>query len=158
MPIRQYNARLRGYLEGVIGIVVQPLRSAPASEIQGHFDASSAARLKQSRVYYTKIVITNESGNPMALEPPQFDGLLGDGKLSYTVLVGGELPGCEEAVAPDSFDRVGARWVTCDRWVSSPSEPIKQISYHEPPYGEEATAFEDAKFNRHYNLGPITWR
>jgi hypothetical protein len=158
VPIRQYNPRLRGYVEGRLGIVVQPIRSIPGTQIKGNFDASSAERLKRIRAYYVRIVITNESGNPMPLEQPQFDGLHGDGKLSYTVLVGGEVPGCEEVSAPVPFDRKGARWLTCERWAASPSEPIRQVSYHGTPYGTASTAFEDSKFNRHYNLGPIIWR
>jgi len=157
VPIRQYNPRLKGYLEGVLGIVVQPIRSIPGSQVKGAFDAESAATLKRSRAYYVKIIITNESGNAMPLEPPQFDGLYADGKLSYTMLIGGELPGCEEAVAPDPFEGAGARWVTCDRWISSPSKPIRQVSYHEVPYGVAPDAFADSKFNRRYGLGPITW-
>ncbi len=158
VPIRQYNPRLRGYVEGVLGIVVQPIRSVPGTRVEGNFDAGSAAVLKRSRAYSVQIVITNESGNPMPLEPPQLDGLHGDGRLSFTVLVGGELPGCEQSVAPSSFAGKGARWVTCDRWISAPSEPIRQVRYHEPPYGTAPAAFDDARFNRSYDLGPITWR
>jgi hypothetical protein len=158
VPIRQYNPRLRGYLEGVLGIVVQPIRSIPGAQVEGNFDEDSAAVLKRSRAYYVKIIITNESGNPMPLEAPQFDGLHGDGELSYNVLIGGELPGCDQVGPPAAFDRKGARWVTCDRWISSPSEPIRQVRYHEPPYGEAPKAFDDSRHNRQYNLGPITWR
>ena len=57
-----------------------------------------------------------------------------------------------------SFAGKGARWVTCDRWISAPSEPIRQVRYHEPPYGTAPAAFDDARFNRSYDLGPITWR
>ncbi|MGN9911144.1 hypothetical protein ACTMTJ_26675 [Phytohabitans sp. LJ34] len=158
VPIRQFNPRRDAYLEGVLGIVVQPIRSIPGSQVKGNFDARSAAELKRSRAYYVKIIITNESGNPLPLERPQFDGLYGDGDLSYNVLIGGEIPGCEEVGAPEAFDRKGARWETCDRWISSPSEPIRQVSYQGVPYGEAPKAFADSKFNRHYNLGPIVWR
>lgn len=158
VPIRQFNPRLNGYLEGVLGIVVQPIRSIPGAQVKGNFDAESAAELKRSRAYYVKIIITNESGNPLPLESPQFDGLYGDGDLSFNVLIGGEIPGCEQVGAPEAFDRRGARWVTCDRWLSSPAEPIRQVSYHEVPYGEAPKAFADSRFNRQYNLGPIIWR
>jgi hypothetical protein len=157
VPIRQYNPRLKGYLEGVLGIVVQPIRSIPGSALGGSVDDQSAALLKKNRVYYVKIVITNESGNPMPLETPRFDGLRGDGESSDIALHGGELPDCED-VGATGFDRKGARWVTCDRWVSPPSAPITQVRYLEAPYGEGPKPFDDARFNRHYNLGPLTWR
>jgi hypothetical protein len=158
VPIRQYNPRLKGYLEGVLGIVVQPIKSVPGSQVKGNFDAESRVELRRSRAYFVKIIITNESGNPMPLEVPQFDGLYGDGDLSFNVLIGGEVPGCDEAAVPDTFDRKGARWVTCDRWISSPSEPIRQVGYQAVPYGEAPKDFADSKFNKHYNLGPIIWR
>jgi hypothetical protein len=157
VPIRQYHP-LRGYTEGVLGIVVEPIRSISGTRIKGHYDDESAAVLKSNRAYYVKIVITNESGTPMSLSTPRFDGLRGDGTISYTVLHGGELPGCEETGTPESFNHKGARWVTCDRWLSSPTKPIRQVRYQEPPYGEAPKAFEDSRFNNHYSLGPIIWR
>ncbi|PZG03015.1 hypothetical protein [Micromonospora deserti] len=156
VPIRQYHP-LRGYTEGVLGIVVRKIQHVPGSEIDGNFDDNSAALLKKNTAYYATIVITNESGNPMSLEMLRFDGLRSDGELASIVLIGGDLPNCRTTDSPDRFDHAGARWVTCKLWVSSPSRPIRKIRYREPPYGEANQAFDDARFNRYYSLGMLTW-
>jgi hypothetical protein len=96
-------------------------RHVPGSKIEGNFDDHSAALLKRRTAYYAKIVITNESGNPMPLEVPRFDGLTSGGELADSVLIGGDLPDCRSTGPPESFDHKGAQWVTCELWVSSPS-------------------------------------
>jgi hypothetical protein len=160
VPIRQYDSFEKTYTEGVLGIVVQRIRQAPGSEIEGNFDAKSEALLKSHTAYYAKIVITNESGNAMSLVQPSFEALRGGGGQPDLSLIGGEMPGCGEEHVLDSFDRKGAKWVSCEVGASSPSRPIQEIHYTEPPYGKEIQTFDDdppPRFNRYYGLGAITW-
>jgi len=44
------------------------------------------------------------------------------------------------------------------RSAREPSAPIKQVSYHEAPYGVAPDAFGDSRFNCDYDLGPTIWR
>ncbi|MBO3752368.1 hypothetical protein J5X84_40460 [Streptosporangiaceae bacterium NEAU-GS5] len=159
MPIRDYNSFTKVYTEGVLGIVVQPIRRARGSKVEGNFDAKSTAVLKNHTAYYARIVITNESGNAMSLVMPRFDARRSGGGRPDVVLIGGDLAGCREISSPDAFDHKGARWVTCEVGVSSPSRPIQEIHYLAPPYGKEIRLFDDPppKFNRYYNLGAIVW-
>ncbi|MEV4757809.1 hypothetical protein AB0J86_22210 [Micromonospora sp. NPDC049559] len=156
VPIRQYHP-WRGFTEGTLGIVVERLQHVPATRVEGNFDASSRELLNRSTAYYVKIVITNESGNPMSLDVPRLDGVTRDGRSTDTALHGGELPGCEERGSPEPFGHRGATWVTCELWVSSAARPIERVVYREAPYGDANPAFDDARFNQHYRLGLITW-
>jgi hypothetical protein len=139
VPVRQYNVFEKTYTEGVLGIVVQRIRRAPASKLEGNFDSNSRAVLKRHTAYYAKIIVTNESGNAMSAGTPDFDPLLSDGGIPDVVVMGfgGDLPGCRKTSPPDadSFGRKGAQWVTCVIEVSSPSQPIKGLRYLGPPYG-----------------------
>lgn len=161
VPIRQYYSFTKTYTEGVLGVVVQRIQRAPGSKIEGNFDAKSKALLKSHTAYYAKIVITNESGNAMSLIEPHFDALRSGGRQPDLALIGGDLPGCRGTSSPDSFDHKGAQWVTCEVGASSPSRPIREIRYEDPPYGKEIQTWDDdpaPRFNQYYDLGAITWR
>lgn len=160
VPIRQYNSFGRTYTEGVLGVVVQQIQRAPGSRIEGNFDAKSTALLKSHTAYYAKIVITNESGNAMSLIEPHFDALRRGGQQPDLALIGGDLPNCRTTSSPESFDHRGAQWVTCELGASSPSRPIREIRYGDPPYGVEIQTWDDdpaPRFNQYYDLGAITW-
>jgi hypothetical protein len=158
VPVRDYNALRKGYTEGVLGVVVQRIRQARGSRVEGNFDAASWAVLKRSTAYYAKIIITNESGNPMQLPVPRFEARRSGGGPADVIVLGGKLPGCAETPSPDSFDHKGARWVTCGLWVST--YPLREIHYTNPPYGQNAQHPSDRapSFSRYYNLGAIIWR
>jgi hypothetical protein len=160
VPIRQYNSFGRTYAEGVLGVVVQKIQRAPGAKVEGNFDAKSTALLKSHTAYYAKIVITNESGNAMSLIEPRFDAVRRGGRQPDLVLIGGDLPNCRTTSSPESFDHKGARWVTCELGASSPSRPIREIRYEDPPYGKEIQTWDDdpkPRFNQYYDLGAITW-
>ncbi|TDD30161.1 hypothetical protein E1287_29750 [Actinomadura sp. KC06] len=161
VPVRHYYPLLKTYAEGVLGIVVQRIRTAPGSKVQGNFDDDDRAMLKRHIAYYAKITVTNESGNAFSPGTPRFNGEFGDFGPAVTMVGEKGLPGCREGNPPDSdeFGRKGAEWKTCLLGVSSRSRPMTEVQYHDPPYGKE-TQFEDdpsPDFNKHYNLGPITW-
>ncbi|GAA2398611.1 hypothetical protein GCM10010191_01700 [Actinomadura vinacea] len=159
VPIRDYHPLPKTFAEGVLGIVVKRLRQAPGSKINGNFDDSGRAVLKRSTAFYAEIVITNESGNPMSLSLPDFEGRRSGGEPNDVSLLGGELPGCPENPSPDSFDHKGARWVTCKLWASTSSSPLREIHYLAPPYGKNAQHPNSPApdFNQHYELGAIIW-
>jgi hypothetical protein len=157
VPVRDYNALRKSYTEGVLGIVVRPIRHTRGSRLRGNFDAASRATLRRSTAYYAQIVITNESGNAMSLAVPRFEARRGGGGLGDVSLLGGELPGCQESSSPDSFDHKGAEWVTCGLWLST--YPLREIHYMAPPYGTNAQHPDDRapSFNQYYDLGAIVW-
>jgi hypothetical protein len=157
VPIRDYNALRKSYTEGVLGIVVQPIRQTPGTRIEGNFDAASRAVLKRSTAYHAEIVITNESGNAMSLEVPRIEARRSGGGVTDVSLLGGELPGCTESPTPDSFDHKGARWVTCEFWAST--SPLREVHYMAAPYGKNAQYPDDRvpNFDRYYGLGEIIW-
>jgi hypothetical protein len=157
VPVRQYDLRRDAYTEGVLGIVVRQIQHIPGSELDGAFDRNSWAVLKRQTAYYAKIVITNESGSAMWLGTPRFEGLTSSGESPHTVVLGGEVPACAMRGSPVRFDHRGAQLTTCELVVSPPSRPIRQIRYLEAPYGQSVQGVADARFNRYYNLGPITW-
>lgn len=161
VPVRHYYPLLKTYAEGVLGIVVQPIQTTPGSEIQGNFGEDSRAVLKRHTAYYTKIIITNESGNAFSPGTPRFTGEFGDFGPAVTVTGEMRLPGCREGYPPDSdeFDRKGAEWKTCLLAVSSRSRPMTEVRYDDPPYGKEIQFEQDPSpdFNKHYDLGAITW-
>ncbi|TDO50685.1 hypothetical protein EV643_104178 [Kribbella sp. VKM Ac-2527] len=162
VPIRDYDSFTHDYTVGVLGITVGPIQRVPATQLEGNYDAASRARLKGRTAYYSRIVITNESGNDMSsIVKPAFDGLRRNGQNPDLVLLGGDIPSCPENVSsPDTFDHKGATWVVCHFEVSSASRPVRMISYEEPPYGLEIQIFDNPapRYNQFYNLGPITWR
>ncbi len=157
VPVREYNALRKSYVDGVVGVVVRRIRQTPGSRVGGYFDAASRAVLKRSTAYHAEIVITNESGNPMSLSFPRFEGRREGGGLADVSLLGGRLRGCEESPSPDSFDHKGARWVTCGLWVST--YPLKEIHYMSPPYGRNAQYPEDRapSFEKYYDRGDLIW-
>ncbi|WP_067450508.1 hypothetical protein [Actinomadura macra] len=161
VPVRDYFPLLKTYTEGVLGIVVQRIRTTPGSKVQGNFDDDSRAVLKRNTAYYAKITITNESGNAFSPGTPRFNGEFGD--FGPAIIVSGEkrLPGCREGHPPDpdEFDRKGAEWKTCLLAVSSRSRPMTQVRYDDPPYGKEIQFEQDPSpdFNKHYGLGALTW-
>ncbi|TDD71517.1 hypothetical protein [Actinomadura rubrisoli] len=159
VPIREHHPLPKSYTEGVLGIVVQRIRQTRASKIKGNFDSHGTAVLKRSIAYYAEIVITNESGNAMSLSVPRFEARRSGGEISTVIITGGELPGCSESPSPDSFDHKGARWVTCELAVSTPSEPLQEIHYMAPPYGVNAQHPSDRapSFKQHYGRGEIVW-
>jgi len=161
VPVRQYNRTSKTYSEGVLGIIVQPIRRAPATTIRGDFDADSRALLKTRTAYYADVVITNESGNALSLYAPRFNPVFRDGGPSDVILMGfgGDLPNCPETLQPESFDHRGDRWVTCVVNVSTPSRPITGLQYMDPPYGSEGHYPGDPSpdFNKYYDLGTIIW-
>ncbi|TWD81273.1 hypothetical protein FB561_2384 [Kribbella amoyensis] len=162
VPIRYRNSFTKTFTEGVIGVAPGPIQRIPATRLEGNYDAQSRARLKGKTAYYSRIVITNESGNDLTgLISPRFSGLRRNGQNPDLLLLGGDLSSCPEGVSPpDSFDRKGATWIVCHFEASAASRPVRVIAYREPPYGEEIqTSGEPAPaFNQYYNLGPITWR
>jgi hypothetical protein len=157
VPIRDYNPLRKSYAEGVLGIVVQPIRRTRGSRIEGNFDAEGRALLKRSTAYYAKIVLTNESGNAMSLALPRFEARRSGGGVADVSLLGGELPGCPESAVPDSFDHKGARWVTCELWMAT--YPLREIHYMAPPYGTNAQHPNDRapSFDQYYGLGALIW-
>jgi hypothetical protein len=160
VPIRQYDSFGGTYTEGVLGVVVQKIQRAPGAKVEGNFDAKSTALLKSHTAYYAKILITNESGNAMSLIEPNFDAVRRGGRQPDLVLIGGDLPNCRTTSSPESFDHKGAQWVTCEVGASSPSRPIREIRYEDPPYGKEIQTWDDdpaPRFNEYYDLGAITW-
>jgi hypothetical protein len=156
VPVREYNALRKSYAEGVLAVAVQRIRQTRASRLEGNFDAASRAVLKRSTAYYAEVVITNESGNAMSLSVPRLDAR--GGEPADVSVLGGKLPGCPESPSPDSFDHRGARWVTCEFWVST--APLREIHYLDPPYGKNAQHPSDRapSFDRYYDLGAIVWR
>jgi hypothetical protein len=158
VPVREYNPLRKSYTEGVLGIVVQPIRRTRGSRVEGNFDPASRAVLKRSTAYHAEITITDESGNPMSLSAPRFEARRSGGGPADVSVLGGELPGCAESASPDSFDHKGARWVTCGLWVST--HPLREIHYMNPPYGHNAQHPDDRApgFDRYYDLGHIIWR
>ncbi|NDU71559.1 hypothetical protein GWI34_02815 [Actinomadura sp. DSM 109109] len=161
VPVRNYYPLLKTYSEGVLGIVVHRIRTAPGSKVQGNFGEDSRKILKRHTAYYAKITITNESGVALAPDTPRFGGEFGD--WGPTVSVSGEkgLPGCREGHPPgfDEFKGKGTEWKTCFLAVSSRSRPMTEVSYEDPPYGKEIQYQDDPSpdFNEHYELGAITW-
>ncbi|MQA97388.1 MAG: hypothetical protein GEV11_23135 [Streptosporangiales bacterium] len=161
VPVRHYYPLLKTYDEGVLGIVVQRIRTTPGSEVQGNFGEDSRAVLKRHTAYHAKIIITNESGNAFSPGTPRFTGEFGDFGPAVTVSGEMRLPGCREGYPPDSgeFDRMGAEWKTCILAVSSRSRPMTEVRYDDPPYGKEIQFEQDPSpdFSEHYDLGAITW-
>jgi hypothetical protein len=158
VPVREYNALRKSYTDGVLAIVVRPIRQTRGSRVEGNFDAASRAVLKRSTAYYAEIVITNESGNPMSLSVPRFEARRGGGEIGDVSVLGGKLAGCPESPSPDSFDHRGAQWTTCEFWLST--VPLREVHYLNPPYGTNAQHPNDRapSFSRYYGLGDIIWR
>ncbi|WP_344268718.1 hypothetical protein [Actinomadura napierensis] len=161
VPVRDYYPQQKTYVEGVLGIVVQRIRTTPGSKVQGNFDEDSRAILKRHTAYHARIIVTNESGNPFSPGTPRFTGEFGEWGPAVTVSGEMRLPGCREGYPPDfdEFDRKGAEWKTCLLAVSSRSRPMTQVRYEGPPYGKEIQFEQDPSpdFNKHYDLGAITW-
>lgn len=161
VPVRHYYPLHKIYDEGVLGIVVQRIRTTPGSKIQGNFGEESRDVLKRHVAYHAKIIITNESGNAFSPGTPRFTGDFGDFGPTVTVTGEARLPGCREGYPPDSpeFGHKGAEWKTCFLAVSSRSDPMTEVRYEDAPYGKEVQFEQDPApdFNEHYDLGAITW-
>ncbi|MFI0406791.1 hypothetical protein [Actinomadura sp. 3N508] len=161
VPVREFYRLQRVYTEGVIGIVVHRIRTSPGSRVQGAFDEEDRATLNRHIAYYTKVTITNESGGAFTPDTSGLNADFGDWGPAVTMLGEEGLPGCREGNPPDDneFGRKGAVWKTCLLGVSSRSRPMKAVQYDDPPYGKDVQAEDDPSpdFNKHYNLGPITW-
>ncbi|TDB88505.1 hypothetical protein E1264_11225 [Actinomadura sp. KC216] len=161
VPVREYHPLQKVYTEGVLGIVVHRIRTTPGSRVRGNFDEEDRALLKRHIAYHAKVTITNESGNAFSPGTPRLGGDFGDWGPAVTMLGEEGLPGCREGNPPDldEFGRKGAEWKTCVLGVSSRSRPMTAVQYDDPPYGKDVQFQDDPSpdFNKHYNLGPITW-
>lgn len=158
VPIRDH-ATYGGDREGVVGIVVGPIRRTDGSKVQGNFDEKSRKLLARSTAYYAPITITNLSGDDLSIiTNPAFDGKRSGGGDADVALIGGALPGCTKDPSPDTFDHKGAVWRTCMIAVAN-SVRIREVHYRNPPYGIEQQLFDDPppKYNQYYGLGDIVW-
>lgn len=146
----------------MIGIVVERIRQVPGERVVGNFDDKSRKVLDGGTGYYTRITLTNESGNDLSwVVVPRFELRAAGGGESDVALIGGEVESCpEEVSSPESFDRKGAKWVTCEAGAAS-ALSLTEVHYLGVPYGEEIAGLDDSTpppFNEeYYSLGAIVW-
>ena len=160
VPMRYRNSFSHDETEGVVTVVVQPVKRTSTANLEGNFDEESTQLLKGKYVYYSRVEITLVSGDVSGAITPTMHGIRSRGRDAQFALIGGELPElCPESAAPTPFDTKGARWVTCAIAVGTGSSPIRGFTWEAPPYGEELQVFDEPppQYNEFYDLGPITW-
>jgi hypothetical protein len=160
VPMRYRDSFSNDETEGVVTVVVRPVKRTSTDNLEGNFDEQSTKLLKGKYVYYSRVEITLVSGDLSGAITPTMHGIRSRGRDAQFALIGGELPElCPESSAPASFDTKGARWVTCAIAVGTGSSPIRGFTWEAPPYGEELQIFDEppSQYNEFYGLGPITW-
>jgi hypothetical protein len=138
----------------VIGITVEPIRSAPLSVIPPTviLDRELEAHKTRYRVYYAPVTVRNLSGNDLAgASLLSVGGLAGYDQDGYLPSVSNgsavDLADCPKPErAPDYFKTRGATFRTCVVEVSTTRPPISMIRY------DDSARYNEAE-DRH-----ITWR
>jgi hypothetical protein len=166
VPTREQHGLDAPYTYGVLGIVVHRIEQAPGSSVEGNFDADERKLLKSATAYYAKITVTNESGDLVSpVTADRFEAAQGGKGSGGFLLIGGQLPACrqEPRPFPKSFGHKGARWEDCKFGLSTASQPIREIHYKGPPYGEDAEVRNwktgpESSYGVYDDLGAIVWR